>query len=71
MKFVERGKVPPTTGQFVREEHLRLPYRGIPYGAGVGVEQSPQRLNIEIDMLNRIIASTPPDDIESRICNRS
>ena len=55
MRFVERGKLPPTTGQFLREERLTPPYRVIPYGARVGVEQSPQRLNIELDMLSRII----------------
>jgi len=55
MKFVERGKTPPTTGQFLREERLTPPYRIIPYGARVGIEQSPQRLNVELDLLDRIV----------------
>jgi hypothetical protein len=55
MRFVKKGKPPPTEGQYVREERLTPPYRIIPFGANVSVEQSPKRLNVELDRLNRVI----------------
>ena len=55
MKFVKRGKEPPADGQFLREERLTPPYRVIPFGARVSVEQSPTRLNVELDKLDRVI----------------
>ncbi len=55
MRLVERGKEPPSQGQFIREERLTPPYRVIPYGARVSMEQSPQRLSVELDQRARII----------------
>ncbi|MBY0509342.1 MAG: hypothetical protein K2P94_04240 [Rhodospirillaceae bacterium] len=55
MIFVKHGKQPPTEGQYLREERLTPPYRIIPAGANVSVEQSPSRLNVELDKLNRVI----------------
>jgi hypothetical protein len=55
MVFVKHGKQPPKEGQYVREESLTPPYRVIPAGARVSVEGSPQRLNVELDKLKRII----------------
>lgn len=55
MVFVKHGKQPPNDGQYVREESLTPPYRILPSGARVSVETSPQRLNVELDKLNRII----------------
>ncbi len=55
MVFVKHGKQPPTEGQYLREERLTPPYRIIPAGANVSVEQSPSRLNVELDKLNRVI----------------
>jgi hypothetical protein len=55
MVFVKHGKQPPKNGQYVREESLTPPYRILPSGARVSVETSPQRLNVELDQLNRII----------------
>ena len=55
MAFVKHGKEPPSDGQYVREERLTPPYRIIPAGARVSVEQSPARLNVELDTRNRVI----------------
>ena len=55
MVFVARGKEVPKSGQFLREERLTPPYRIIPAGARVSTDQSPTRLNVELDKLNRII----------------
>jgi hypothetical protein len=55
MYFVARGKVPPSKGQYIREERLTAPYRVIPYGAHVSVEQSAARLNVELDKRGRVI----------------
>lgn len=55
MAFVKRGKQPPSDGQYLREERLTPPYRIIPFAANVSVEQSPKRLNVELDKLNRVI----------------
>ena len=55
MVFVKHGKPPPGEGQYLREERLTPPYRIIPAGARVSVEQSPARLNVELDKLNRVI----------------
>ncbi len=55
MTFVARGKDAPDRGQYLREERLTPPYRVIPPGARVSTEQSPKRLNVELDTLDRII----------------
>jgi hypothetical protein len=55
MVFVKHGKPPPAEGQYLREERLTPPYRIIPAGANVSVEQSPTRLNVELDKHNRVI----------------
>ncbi len=55
MKFVSRGKQAPEEGQYLREERLTAPYRVIPFGARVSMEQSPARLNVELDRYSRII----------------
>ena len=55
MVFVKHGKQPPGEGQYLCEERLTPPYRIIPAGARVSVEQSPTRLNVELDKLNRVI----------------
>lgn len=55
MVFVKHGKQPPGEGQYLREERLTPPYRIIPAGARVSVEQSPTRLNVELDKINRVI----------------
>ena len=54
MTFVRRGKEVPTTGQYLREERLSPPYRVIPPGVRVSPEQSPSRVNIELDSARRI-----------------
>ncbi len=55
MIFVSRSQNPPKEGQFLREERLTPPYRIIPYGARVSTDQSPTRLNVELDQKNRLI----------------
>ena len=55
MKFVERGREPPEKGQYLREDRLTPPYRVIPFGAYISQEQSPTRLNVELDKLSRVI----------------
>jgi hypothetical protein len=55
MKLVTRSAKPPAEGQYLREERLTPPYRIIPFGARVSMEQSPQRLNVELDQAGRII----------------
>jgi hypothetical protein len=55
MAFVARGKQPPSDGQFLREERLTPPYRVIPAGARVSTDQSPARLNVELDSRSRIV----------------
>lgn len=55
MTFIQRGGDPPPTGQFLREERISAPYRIIPPGARLSVEQNPQRLNVELDQHRRII----------------
>jgi len=55
MRLVPRGKEPPKDGQYLREERLTPPYRIIPFGGRVSMEQSPQRLNVELDKVGRVI----------------
>lgn len=55
MRLVPRGKEPPTEGQYLREERLTPPYRIIPFGARVSMEQSSARLNVELDRYGRLI----------------
>lgn len=54
MTFVPRGKEPPSSGQYLREERLSPPYRVIPPGVRTSAEQSPARVNIELDNSDRI-----------------
>ena len=54
MTFVRRGTEVPVTGQYIREERLSPPYRIIPPGGRLSAEQSPTRVNIEIDDVSRI-----------------
>ena len=54
MTFVRRGTEVPVTGQYIREERLSPPYRIIPPGVRLSAEQSPARVNIEIDDVSRI-----------------
>ena len=55
MTFVARGKKAPERGQYLREERLTPPYRIVPPSARISAEQSPRRLNIELDAIGRII----------------
>lgn len=55
MMLVARGMAAPDDGQFLREERLTPPYRVIPAGARVSMEQSPNRLNVELDTHDRIV----------------
>ena len=55
MKFVPRGAVPPTSGQFLREESVSAPYRIITPGSRVSPELSPMRLNVELDRWGRLV----------------
>lgn len=55
MKLVMKGKEAPKEGQFIREENLTAPYRVIPSGARVSMDQSPRRLNVELDKYDRVI----------------
>ena len=54
MTFVPRGEDSPSSGQYLREERLAPPYRIIPPGARLSAEQSPARVNIEVDNSDRI-----------------
>ncbi len=54
MAFVRRGSEAPETGQYLREERLSPPYRVIPPDVRVSAEQSPKRVNIEVDRFDRI-----------------
>lgn len=53
--LVPRGKEPPASGAYLREERLSAPYRVLPPGARLSQEMSPTRLNIELDNNGRII----------------
>lgn len=55
MIFVGKGETPPTGDRFLREENLTAPYRVLPPGAFLSRDQSPARLNVELDSFNRII----------------
>ncbi len=55
MTFVRRGKEPPVDGQYLREERLSPPYRVIPPGVSLSPEQSPTRVNLELDSSSRIV----------------
>ncbi len=54
MTFVPRGTEPPEEGQYLREERLSPPYRIIPPDVRISSEQSPRRVNIEVDRFERI-----------------
>jgi hypothetical protein len=55
MLLLPKGKEPPPTGQYLREERLTAPYRILPPGARLSQEMSPTRLNVELDSQGRII----------------
>lgn len=55
MLLIPKGKEPPQTGQYLREERLTAPYRILPPGARMSQEMSPSRLNVELDGEGRII----------------
>jgi hypothetical protein len=55
MTFVMRGAAPPAMGQYLREERLIPPYRVLRPGDRFTEERVPDRLNIELDGLDRII----------------
>jgi hypothetical protein len=55
MKFIARGAPAPETGQFVREESVSAPYRVIRPGSRMTQENSPSRLNLELDQYGRLI----------------
>jgi hypothetical protein len=55
MTFVMRGAAPPAMGQYLREERLVPPYRVLRPGDRFTEERVPDRLNIELDGLDRII----------------
>ncbi|MDX2221882.1 MAG: I78 family peptidase inhibitor [Rhodospirillaceae bacterium] len=55
MTFVARGAPPPAMGQYVREERLVPPYRVVRPGDRLTQEQVADRVNIELDGLDRII----------------
>ncbi|MSO73386.1 MAG: hypothetical protein EXQ84_07270 [Rhodospirillaceae bacterium] len=54
MILVFKDQPPPERGQFIREKRLSAPYRILLPGARVSNEQSPRRLNVELDDGNRI-----------------
>jgi hypothetical protein len=55
MKLVPRGAAVPSEGQFLREERITPPYRIVPPDARLSMDQSPQRLNVELDRYDRIV----------------
>lgn len=55
MKFVPRGGVVPDSGAFLREESISAPYRIITPRARISPEQSPTRLNVELDGYGRVV----------------
>ncbi len=55
MLLIPKGKEPPQTGQYLREERLTAPYRILPPGARLSQEMSPTRLNVELDSDGHII----------------
>ena len=55
MTLVMRGADPPSKGEYLREERITPPYRIIQPGARITQDENPQRLNVEVDKLNRII----------------
>jgi hypothetical protein len=55
MNFVPRGATPPDAGQYLREENISAPYRIISPGVRLTQEQSPSRLNVELDKWGRIV----------------
>ena len=54
MLLIPRGKEPPESGQYIREERISPPYRVLPPGARLSQEMSPSRLNVELDNDGRI-----------------
>lgn len=55
MTLVPRNMLAPGDGQYLREERITLPYRTIPPDARLSMDQSPARLNVALDRLNRVV----------------
>lgn len=55
MTFVSFGGQAPSNGQFLREESLTPPYRVLPPGAAMTMDNVPSRLNVDLDGNNRIV----------------
>lgn len=55
MTFVGKNAPAPTTGQYIREERLTVPYRIIRPGDRLSQDRSPQRLNVELDAYGRVV----------------
>jgi hypothetical protein len=55
MTFIYNGQEPPAEGQYLKEDKLTPPYRILRPGAAISREQSPTRLNVELDRQSRII----------------
>ncbi|MBL8643292.1 MAG: hypothetical protein JNK21_05115 [Rhodospirillaceae bacterium] len=55
MTFVPRNAPPPTSGQYLREERLTVPYRVIRPGDRMSQDRSAQRLNVELDSYGRVV----------------
>ncbi|MDX2143764.1 MAG: I78 family peptidase inhibitor [Rhodospirillaceae bacterium] len=55
MTFIRSGAPPPPSGQYLREERLTAPYRIVRPGDRLSQDRNPQRLNVELDTLGRII----------------
>jgi hypothetical protein len=55
MTFVPKNAPPPTTGQYLREERLTVPYRVIRPGDRLSQDRSTQRLNVELDSYGRVV----------------
>ncbi len=55
MTFVSKNAATPTSGQYIREERLTVPYRIIRPGDRLSQDRSPQRLNVELDAYSRVV----------------
>ena len=55
MPLVPKNMPAPGDDQYLREERITPPYRIIPPDARLSMDQSPARLNVELDRLNRVV----------------
>ncbi len=55
MTFVAKNAPAPTSGQYLREERLTVPYRIIRPGDRLSQDRSTQRLNVELDAYGRVV----------------